>query len=155
MMLDRRGFTLYELFVVLVLMGLVGAIAFPKMMMINAGSNLRGARGAMLTALNVAKNSAVTTGKCGYLKIDGNTVTVFLSACGGSAQTVVISNRNFESDYGVDVTLAHGSGTAGSVDSVGFDPRGIPLNNAEAVTFTFARSGQTRTVVVGNYGRLE
>lgn len=155
MLRDRRGFTLYELFVVLVLMGIVGAIAFPKMMTINAGSNLRGARGAMLTALNVAKNSAVTTGKCGYLKIDGNAVTVYLSACGGSAQTTVISNRNFESDYGVDVTLAHGSGTGSSVDSIGFDPRGIPLVNAQTVTFTFTRSGQSRTVTVGNYGRLQ
>lgn len=155
MMLDRRGFTLYELFVVLVLMGLVSAIAFPKMMTINAGSNLRGARGAMLTALNVAKSSAVTTGKCAFLKVDGNAVTVFLNACGGTAQTVVISNRNFESDYGVDVTVAHGSGTGVSTDSIGFDPRGIPLNNTETMTFTFTRSGQTRTVMVGNYGRLE
>src|SRR5688572_752917 len=126
MRLDRRGFTLYELFVVLVLIGLVGAISFPKMMQIGNGSNLRGARGAMLTALNVAKSSAVTTGKCGYLKINNAAVTVFLVACGGGSQTEVISNRNFEADYGVDVTLTKGSGSALSVDSIGFDPRGIP-----------------------------
>lgn len=155
MRLDRRGFTLYELFVVLVLMGLVGAIAFPKMMQIGNGSNLRGARGAMLTALNVAKSSAVTTGKCGFLRLDGNAVTVFLAPCGGSTQTTVISNRNFETDYGVDVTLAKGNGTPSSSDSIGFDPRGIPLNNSQTVTFTFTRSGESRTVVVGNYGRLQ
>lgn len=155
MRLDRRGFTLYELFVVLVLIGLVGAIAFPKMMQIGNGSNLRGARGAMLTALNVAKSSAVTTGKCGYLKINNAAVTVFLVACGGGSQTEVISNRNFETDYGVDVTLTKGSGSALSVDSIGFDPRGIPINNTQSAVFTFTRSGETKIVTVGNYGRLQ
>jgi prepilin-type N-terminal cleavage/methylation domain-containing protein len=155
MRLDRRGFTLYELFVVLVLIGLVGAISFPKMMQIGNGSNLRGARGAMLTALNVAKSSAVTTGKCGYLKVNNDAVTVFLVACGGGSQTEVISNRNFGSDYGVDVTLTRGAGSPLAVDSIGFDPRGIPINNTQSAVFTFTRSGETKIVTVGNYGRLQ
>lgn len=155
MRLDRRGFNLVEVLVVIVLIGVVVGFAAPSLTRIGNGANLRGARGAMITAVNVAKSSAVTTGRCAFLKLNNNAVTVFLTACSGGTQTEVISNRNFGTDYSVDITMAKGAGTPAAVDSVGFDPRGIPMVNTQSTTFTITKSGESRTVVVGNYGRVQ
>ena len=97
---------------------------------------------------------AVTTGKCSYLKLNNNAVTVFLTACSGGTQTEVISNRNFGTDYSVTVTMTKGTGSALAVDSLGFDPRGIPMVNTQSTTFTITKAGESKTVVVGAYGRV-
>jgi prepilin-type N-terminal cleavage/methylation domain-containing protein len=152
--LDRRGFNLVEVLVVIVLIGIVVGLSFPMLTRIGNGTNLRGARGAMITAVNVAKSSAVTTGKCSYLKLNNNAVTVFLTACSGGSQTEVISNRNFGTDYAVNVTLTKGTGSALAVDSIGFDPRGIPIVNTQSSTFTITKAGESKTLVVGAYGRV-
>jgi Tfp pilus assembly protein FimT len=143
-----------EVLVVIVLIGIVVGIAAPSLTRIGNGANLRGARGAMITAVNVAKSSAVTTGKCSYLKLNNNAVTVFLTSCSGGTQTEVISNRNFGTDYAVTVTMQKGTGSANAVDSLGFDPRGIPMINTQSTTFTITKAGESKTVVVGAYGRV-
>jgi prepilin-type N-terminal cleavage/methylation domain-containing protein len=152
--LDRRGFNLVEVLVVIVLIGVVIGFATPTLTRIGNGANLRGARGALITAVNVAKSSAVTTGKCSYLKLNNNAVTVFLTACSGGSQTEVISNRNFGTDYSVAVTMQKGTGTALTVDSLGFDPRGIPVDHSQTTTFTITKSGESKTLVVGAYGKV-
>jgi prepilin-type N-terminal cleavage/methylation domain-containing protein len=154
-MRDRSGFTLFELLTVIVLMGIVLALAYPRMSSMATSASVRTARGAMITAVNVAKSSAVTSGKCGYLKLTASSVTVFTTPCQGGTQITIVSNRNFNSDYGVTVTLQKGSGSVLTADSLGFDPRGIPLNTAVSSVFTIAKNGATKTVTVGNYGRIQ
>jgi prepilin-type N-terminal cleavage/methylation domain-containing protein len=152
--LRQRGFTLFEVLVVMALIGVVTAFAAPSLIRIGNNANLRAARGALITAVNVAKSSAVTTGKCSFLRLNSNAVSVFTTSCPGGAQTEIVSNRNFGTDYSVTVTLKKGSGSALALDSLGFDPRGIPVNNSQTDTFTITKSGSTRYVVVGNYGRV-
>lgn len=154
-MRDRSGFTLFELLTVIVLMGIVLAFAYPRMSSMATSASVRTARSAMMTAVNVAKSSAVTSGKCGYLRLTSSSVTVFTTPCEGGSQITVVSNRNFASDYGVAVTLTKGSGSALTADSLGFDPRGIPLNNTQSSVFTITKNNLTRTVTVGNYGRVQ
>ena len=83
--------------------------------------------------------SAVVSGKCAYLRLASNAVTVFTTACQGGAQIAVVSSRNFGVDDGVTTTLAKGSGSAAATDSIGFDPRGIPINNSQTATFTVTK----------------
>ena len=152
---QRAGFTLFELLTVIVLMGLVLAIAYPRINNIATNSSLRGARGAMITAVNVTKSSAISSGKCAFLKLSSSSVTVYTTPCQGGTQKEIVSNRNFGTDYGVSVTLTKGSGSALATDSLGFDPRGIPVVNADTAAFTITKNGQTRTVTVGYYGRVQ
>ena len=152
---DRSGFTLFELLTTIVLIGIVLAFSYPKLQGIARTASLRGARRAMTTAVNVAKTSAITSGKCSYLKITSSSVKVFTTPCSGGTQIEIVSDRNFSTDYGVDVTLTKGAGSAQTSDSLGFDPRGIPLSNAQSAVFTLTKSGSSYTVTVGNYGRVQ
>src|SRR6478609_9679829 len=150
----RSGFTLFELLIVITLMGLVLAFAYPKISRTAKVASLRTARSSMITALNVTKSSAVTSGKCAYTKLTASSVTVFTTPCEGGTQIQIVSNRNFQNDYGVTLTLTKGGGSALSADSIGFDPRGIPLNTSQTSVFTITNTGGSRTVTIGNYGMV-
>ena len=152
---DRSGFTLFELLTTIVMVGIILGIAYPKLTQMSQGTNLRSARGALITALNVAKSSAIVSGKCAYLRLASNAVTVFTTACQGGTQVEVVSSRNFGVDYGVTTTIARGGSAATATDSIGFDPRGIPVNNAQTVSFTVTKGAYTKTVLVGTYGRIQ
>lgn len=153
---DRSGFTLFELLTAIVLMGIVLSFAYPRISRMATAGSLRTARGAMISAVNVAKSAAVASGRCGYLRLTASEVTVFTVNCQGSGtQIEIVSNRNFQNDYGTTVTMQKGSGTVLSADSLGFDPRGIPMNNTQSVLFTISKGGESRTVTVGLYGRVQ
>ena len=153
---DRSGFTLFELLTAIVLMGIVLTFAYPRISRMATSGSLRTARGAMISAVNVAKSAAVASGRCGYLRLTASEVTVFTVNCQGSGtQIEIVSNRNFQNDYGTTVTMQKGSGTALTSDSLGFDPRGIPMNNTQSVLFTISKGGESRTVTVGLYGRVQ
>lgn len=153
---DRSGFTLFELLTAIVLMGIVLTFAYPRISRMATAGSLRTARGAMISAVNVAKSAAVASGRCGYLRLSSSEVTVFTVNCQGSGtQIEIVSNRNFQNDYGTTVTMQKGSGTALTADSLGFDPRGIPMDHTQSVLFTIAKGGESRTVTVGLYGRVQ
>ena len=151
----RSGFTLFELLIVITLMGLVLAFAYPKISRTAKVASLRTARSSMITALNVTKSSAVTSGKCAYTKLTSSSVTVFTTPCQGGTQIQIVSNRDFQNDYGVTLTLTKGSGSALTADSIGFDPRGVPLNTSQSSVFTITNAGGNRTVTIGNYGMIQ
>jgi len=151
----RSGFTLFELLIVITLIGVVLALAYPKIGRTAKVASLRTARSSMITALNVTKSSAVTSGKCAYTKLTSSAVTVFTTPCQGGTQRQIVSNRNFQNDYGVTLTLTKGAGSALSADSIGFDPRGVPLNTTQSSVFTITNSAGSRTVSIGNYGMIQ
>jgi len=152
---DRSGFTLFELLTTIVLIGIILAFSYPKLQGIARTASLRGARRAMTTAVNVAKTSAITSGKCSYLKITSSSVKVFTTACTGGTQIEIVSDRNFSTDYGTAVTLNKNGAGDQTSDSLGFDPRGIPLSLTSGAVFTLTKSGSSYTVTVGNYGRVQ
>ncbi len=153
---DRPGFTLFELLTAIVLMGIVLTFAYPRISRFATSGSLRTARSSMITAVNVTRSAAVASGRCGYLRLTASEVTVFTVNCqGAGSQVTVVSNRNFQNDYGVTVTMKKGSNSALSADSLGFDPRGIPLNNTQSTLFTISKGGESKTVTVGNYGRVQ
>ena len=153
---DRSGFTLFELLIAIAIMGVVLTFSYPRISRMATAGSLRTARSSIITAVNVAKSAAVASGRCGYLRLSSSEVTVFTVQCQGSgSQVTVVSNRNFHNDYGVTLTMQKGSNGALTADSLGFDPRGIPINNTQTTVFTISKGGESKTVTVGNYGRVQ
>ena len=153
---DRSGFTLFELLIAIALMGIVLTFAYPRISKMASRGSLRTARGSMITAINVTRSAAVASGRCGYLRLSASEVTVFTVQCQGSgSQVTVVSNRNFHNDYGVTVTMQKGSGSLLTADSLGFDPRGVPINNTQSTNFVITKGGETKSVTVGKYGRVQ
>ncbi len=114
------GFTLLELLIIVVLMGLVTAMVFPRMGGVRASAALRAARVQFASSLATARAAAVRFGRPAQLKRTGNNIQV--RADTGGTGTFVSLGPSVPLDSQFSVTLG------ASVDSVVFGPRGLATN---------------------------
>ena len=135
---SRRGFTLIETALVVVVMGLMLAIAAPRFTAMRAGFTIDTAayqlagdlRRAQVEA--VKRNVTVTVAKTAATTYD---ITYIV---GGVTQTV--ANRTFEPGAQFDVAAM----------TVSFASFGPPIGGG--ATFTITHAGRTKTVTVGGNG---
>jgi prepilin-type N-terminal cleavage/methylation domain-containing protein len=146
-----RGFTLVETMVALVVIAIILLYGFPKVRVLLVKNNLRGARGALLTAIQQAKTWSVS---------DGRQTTVHLAANGalwltatptrrnppaGSTADTVGAIRNLTAEYGAGVSAA----------TLVFDQRGLLTTIASPPqTIAMTKSGYRDSVMITGYGRI-
>ena len=146
----KYGFTLVELMIVLVIMGIVSAIAAPNFMHYMAERRLNGAARMVMSDLMAARQKAVS---------HNNEFKVFFNASNrqytllddddndGAADTGEATEvRDMQIDY-YDVTL---SASANPI----FTPRGTSTNGTK-VTLTSSRTGGTKYVKTAWTGRVK
>lgn len=85
----RRGFSLTELLIVIVLIGLIASAVVPAINETRARSGLRSARLLMLSALSAARAAAIQKGKTATLTMSNSTLTV-LAMSGIRAEPVQV-----------------------------------------------------------------
>jgi prepilin-type N-terminal cleavage/methylation domain-containing protein len=145
----RRGFTVIEMLLVIMIIGIATLIGLPRMSAGATSASVRGARTTLINLLARARIAATETNRISVLKIDGNNVAILLRPRrlpgAGNADTLGQVVQLGES-YGVTITAA--------IDSVRFDPRGMGSGFGNGTTFAVSKNGKTETITVDGLGRV-
>jgi type IV fimbrial biogenesis protein FimT len=145
----HHGFSLVEMLIAVVLIGIISLIAFPKVSNALAKNNLRSARVTMANMFSTARATAVGTNKRTWLNFTGNNVYVTTSPrvnpVAGSTLDTVGTVQRLDVVYGVTLT----PGAA----SVAYDPRGFATTGG-TLNFVVAKSGKRDSVRVDGLGRI-
>ena len=113
---NRTGFTIVELLMVIVVMGILLALAMPKLNKVDAQAGTGSAAQAIAAQLATARAAAIATGYKAKLTVSGSTITIATSDSLGAFTNLGSSIEL--SDFGVTVS-------ASPTSSVEFDPRGF------------------------------
>jgi prepilin-type N-terminal cleavage/methylation domain-containing protein len=126
--MNRRGFTLIEILIVVVLIGVIVAVAGPRLRTALVRQNVRSARDALVTMHATARASAIQRGRYTALWIVGDTALVVAQNPVTAAFDTIVNPVNLRTRWGVAVTTNNNVLT--------FDPRGL-----------FTTGGTTKIVV--------
>lgn len=116
----RRGFTLAEVLMVVVIMGILFVITVPKVTELKARTTLRASRETLSSAFATARAVALQKGKRSTLSLSGNTVGVTVLSGLTNTVTPVIRPLLFSSTYGTTVAAIGDAPT-----TMAFDARGL------------------------------
>ena len=144
----RTGFTMIEMLIVVVILGILVIIVLPRMSTGVINNNVRAARTTLINMIAGARAAASQTNRSTWVKIEGSRALVLARprrAVGlGDADTIG-PIQDLSQVYGVTVTP--------SVDSFRFNPTLMTLGTTSR-KFTITRSGRSDTVVVDGLGRV-
>jgi prepilin-type N-terminal cleavage/methylation domain-containing protein len=145
---SRDGFTLVETLIVVVLLGLLVLIGFPKMSAALVRNDLRGARTSMINLVAKARAVAAQTNRRTWIKVEGTTAYVVARPrlTGAGTADTVGAIQDFADVYKVAL--------AASVDSIQFDPRGIGMGFGTDATIVLTRGGYSSTITIDGLGRV-
>ena len=145
----RRGFSLVEMLIVVVIIGIMLSIGFPKLRTGMANNNVRAARTALINMIAGARGAASQTNRSTWVKVEGSRALVVASPrlvfLGGSTIDTIGPVQNLGQLYGVTITPA--------ADSFRFNPTLTSLGMVGA-SFIITRSGYADTVAVDGLGRV-
>lgn len=147
---ERRGFTLIEVMIIIVIAGVLMLVAFPKMSQALVRANVNGARSAVASTFARARAAAVERGRGTRVRLTGNRLYVTsaprLVPLSGSTLDTVGTVQNLNQQFGVTATLDN--------DDLGFDPRGFGTNTG-TTTVSVTKSSYTKTLIISPFGRLK
>jgi prepilin-type N-terminal cleavage/methylation domain-containing protein len=145
----RKGFTLIETLLAIVILGIVVLLGFPRMSAGMTSASVRGARTTLINLFAKARTAATQANRITLVKIEGDNAFVLmrprLLPGAGDADTLGAVERLGDS-YGVTVTA--------TIDSVRFDPRGLGTGFGTGTTFVISRNGTTETITIDGLGRV-
>ncbi len=148
---DRQGFTLIEVMVAVVIVGLMLGIGIPRMRELTIHSDTRSAKSSLVTWINRAKSAAIETSRQTTFNVNSNrvwvTATPRLVTLAGSTADTIARVDDFNTRYGVTVTPN---------TTITFDIRGLPtLAMGAATTIVVTKQGIKDSIIVSAYGRVQ
>lgn len=151
-MRSRGGFTLVETLVVVVLLGLIVLIGFPRISSAMVRNDLRGARTTLVNLVAAARAASVQSNRLTWIKFEGNRAHVIarprLTVGGGGDVDTLGAVRDFTALYGVAVAPEAG------LDSIRFDPRGFGAGFGTDASIVLSRGGYSSTITIDGLGRV-
>jgi len=139
------GFTVIELLTVIVIMGIVATMAFPRLVQEGTKLTVRSATQEVAAYVAQARATAIATGRPAWFVRDGNVVGV--STTGDT--TSFVQSTDIQSKHGVTV-----SASANPI-TIEFDPRGlIPGGVGGVLPIVLTKQDARDSVCVIGMGRI-
>jgi prepilin-type N-terminal cleavage/methylation domain-containing protein len=149
----RRGFSLVELLIVVVMIGVLTLVAVPKVRIYRDRSNVNAARERIESMIAIARASAIHKSQYGVFHSSGNWLSVWTWDQPTNSYQQQVSWHNLDTLYpGVAVQLG-GAGWS----SLWYEPRGVTWSTLRPPsTVVFRIVGRTRTdsVCVSRHGQI-
>jgi prepilin-type N-terminal cleavage/methylation domain-containing protein len=147
-MASRRGFTLIEIMIVIVVSGLLFLIGMPRLRDAVVRNNVYQARVAISALYARARAVSIEQGRLGYVAISGNRVAVLvrIAPTGAAWADTIGVVEDLNARHGVTVTATN--------DTIRFDPRGFGLNGTTE-SIAVSRAGIADTVFISAFGRIQ
>ena len=139
----RRGLTLVELLLVIVIMGVIMMITAPKLRGISTNTSLRSASQELTMRLALARQTAIRRGAVAVLHLSNDKAWLMIEKNG--SQSVSGDTLRFVKKYGVYLSA--------TIDTVRYNPRGV-ASMGSTQTFTVTKDGATQKVCVTGAGMM-
>jgi prepilin-type N-terminal cleavage/methylation domain-containing protein len=150
--MSRSGFTLLEVVIVVVIIGIIAVIGLPRINQAFQKTNARSARVAAGTYVATARQAAIQRGCKGVVHFSASAGTVWVTVCPRMATTgsgtidTVGTVGNLARLY--NVTMSE------TLDSVQFDPRGLSITAAQSSVAFTAPDGTRDSILINQLGKV-
>jgi prepilin-type N-terminal cleavage/methylation domain-containing protein len=147
----RNGFTLVEMMIVVVLIGAILLIGWPKVASGLAKTNLRSSRTTVANMFTKARAFAMQSNRRTSINFNGNNVVITASPrtlAGAGTVDSIGGVEKLSEAYGVALT------SSPTTASVTYDPRGIRNLGGGSVKFMLTRNSKQDSVMVDALGRV-
>jgi len=149
----RRGFTLPEMLLVVVMIGVLTMIGVPKFRIFRDRSNVNAVRGRVEAMIATARASAIHKGRLSVFILNGDSMSVWTRNPTTSVWQLQVPWQNYKATYPTTQIQLGGAGWS----SVYYEPRGLTWSAAKPPSMlVFRVVGQTRTdsVCVSRLGHI-
>ncbi len=143
--MNERGLTLIELVIAIGLVGLMAAIAFPRIGDALRKQSVRSARAAVVAMHAKARASAIQRARATAFVVSGNTVLVVSRHPVTGALDTIDAPENLQNRYGVTVLSTR--------DTLSFDPRGLGTQG-EDTKITVTKGPYSQSIEINPLGRV-
>jgi len=141
------GYTLAEILIVIAIIGILSAIALPRLGKVRDQGQITAAMTRLSRAVMAARQAAIQRGKRAYFKHNNNYIWVTLDTTGNNTDSVIVTSALSLLDlYGVTVTAPTGE------TSIEYDPRGVSPQASKQVFKFLHRGGRVDSICVSRLG---
>jgi len=141
------GFSLIEMLMVVVLIGVVTLFAYPRAGLVLDRTQAGGARTTLVNQFSTARVAARTSNRTTVFRLADNVVYIERRPFTGTTKQLVGNPPDLHRIYGVQVS---------GPDSIVVDPRGMVVlySSGSSARYVVTRAGITDTVVINSSGRV-